>query len=84
MAPLLSREDFKALGGPDLVYIRAIKAKEVLGAVTAEDSSDHDITPDQLLYAVHSADGERLAVLIDRKSAFAAAAAHELIPVSVH
>ena len=31
-----------------------------------------------------STDGERLAVMLDRDSAFAAAVAHELEPVSVH
>jgi hypothetical protein len=30
------------------------------------------------------ADGERLAVMIDRDTAIAAALAHELAPVSVH
>ena len=30
------------------------------------------------------ADGERLAVMLDRDTAFAAAVAHELAPVSVH
>ena len=45
---------------------------------------DVDIDPGQMLYAVHSADGERLAVMIDRDTAFAAAVAHELEPVSVH
>ena len=39
---------------------------------------------DQTLYAVHRADGERLAVMMDRNSAVAAALAHELAPVSVH
>jgi hypothetical protein len=33
---------------------------------------------------VHRADGERLAVMMDRNSAVAAALAHELAPVSVH
>ena len=36
------------------------------------------------LFAVHAADGERLAVMLDRETAFAAAVAHELAPVSVH
>jgi len=42
------------------------------------------IDPDATLYAVHGADGERLAVMVDREAAFAAAMAHELEPVSVH
>jgi hypothetical protein len=84
MTPLLTREDFKALGAPDLVYVREIKAKEVLAGATVESVGGIDLDPDQTLYAVHSADGERLAVLIDKKSAFAAATAHELVAVSVH
>ena len=84
MTPLLTRAYFKALGAPDLVYVRAVKAKEVLGGATVDAVEGIDIDPNQTLYAVHSADGERLAVLIDKKSAFAAATAHELVPVSVH
>jgi hypothetical protein len=43
-----------------------------------------ELDPNQVLYAVHRADGERLAVLTDKQSAVAAALAHELAPVSVH
>jgi hypothetical protein len=84
MTPHFTREDFKTLGAPDLVYVREIKAKEVLAGATVDSVEGIPIDPDQTLYAVHSAAGERLAVLIDKKSAFAAAAAHELVPVSVH
>ena len=71
MTPMtMTKEDFAGLGAPDLVYVREIK--------------DVDLNPGQSLYAVHSADGERLAVMIDRDTAFAAAVAHELEPVSVH
>jgi hypothetical protein len=42
------------------------------------------LDPARTLYAVHRADGERLAVMSDRDSAVAAALAHELAPVSVH
>ena len=84
MTPNFTRDEFKALGAPDLVYIREIKARDVLGSVEVESVQGFSIDPDQTLYAVHSAAGERLAVLIDKQSAFAAAAAHELAPVSVH
>ena len=33
---------------------------------------------------VHRADGERLAVMVDQDSAYAAAVANELAPVAVH
>lgn len=84
MTPMMSNKDFAGLGAPDLVYVRAIKASDVMADVRVEDVSGLEIDPDQTLYAVHGADGERLAVMIDRDSAFAAAVAHELAPVSVH
>lgn len=84
MTPNFTRDEFQALGAPDLVYIREIKARDVLGSEQVESVQGFSIDPNQTLYAVHSAAGERLAVLIDKQSAFAAAAAHELAPVSVH
>lgn len=84
MTPHLTRDEFKALGAPDLVYIREIKAREVLAGARVDSVEGIPIDPNQTLYAVHSAAGERLAVLIDKQAAFAAAAAHELAPVSVH
>lgn len=84
MTPNLTTEDFAALGAPNLVYVRPVKAKEVLAGAQGEDSRGVQLDPDQTLYAVHRADGARLAVLTDRESAIAAALAHELAPVSVH
>jgi hypothetical protein len=84
MTPQLTIEAFAALGGPDLVYVRPVKVRDVLGATPVESVQGIALTPDQTLYALHRADGERLAVLIDRDSAVAAALAHELAPVSVH
>ena len=80
----LSIEDFAALGAPDLVYVRPIKAAEILATTPAEKIRRFDLDPEQTLYAVHRADGERLAVMGDKDSAVAAALAHELAPVSVH
>lgn len=84
MTPHFTKEAFKALGAPDLVYVREVKAKEVLAGAQVEAVQGFEIDPDQTLYALHSADGSRLAVLIDKESAVAAAVAHELVPVSVH
>jgi hypothetical protein len=81
--PFFTAEAFAALGAPDLVYVRPIKAAEILADVPA-DVTDFDLSPDQTLYAVFRADGARLAVLTDKDSAVAAALAHELAPVSVH
>lgn len=80
----LSSEAFAALGAPDLVYVRPIKAAEILADTPVEHIRGVELDPDQVLYAVHRADGARLAVMTDRDSAVAAALAHELAPVSVH
>jgi hypothetical protein len=77
-------EAFAALGGPSLVYVRPVKARDVIGATPVEAAQGISIDPEQVLYALHRADGERLAVLGDRQSAIAAALAHELTPVTVH
>jgi len=83
MTPMMmTKEDFAGLGAPDLVYVREVKAADLLE--DAVEMKDMAFDPDQSLYAVHSADGERLAVMLDRDTAFAAAVAHELEPVSVH
>jgi hypothetical protein len=84
MTPILTSEDFAALGAPELVYVRPIRAKDILASTMVDEEDGIEIDPDQMLYAVHRADGERLAVLTDRESAMAAALAHELAPVSVH
>ena len=84
MTPNLTNEDFAALGAPNLVYVRPIKATDILGSTQVEATPGFELDPDQILYAVHRADGARLAVMADRESAIAAALAHELAPVSVH
>ena len=81
---MMTNKDFAGLGAPDLVYVREISAADVLGDTPLADVRGLEIDPEQVLYAVHGADGERLAVMLDRETAFAAAVAHELAPVSVH
>ena len=84
MTPTFTNEDFAALGGPNLVYVRPVKASDILASTPVETARGFSLDPDQTLYAVHRADGARLAVLTDRDSAVAAALAHELAPVWVH
>lgn len=85
MTPIaMTKEDFKGLGAPDLVYVREIRAADVLADTPLPEAKALSIDPEMTLYAVHGADGERLAVMMDRETAFAAAVAHELEPVSVH
>lgn len=83
MTPM-NKNEFAGLGAPDLVYVRAIRASDLMQGAHVDVSPDIEIDPNQILYAVHGADGERLAVMLDRETAFAAAQAHELEPVSVH
>ena len=56
----------------------------MIASTPAAQMQSFEFEPDQVLYAVHRADGERLAVLTDKDAAMAAALAHELAPVSVH
>ncbi len=85
MTPVtMTKEDFRGLGAPDLVYVREIRAADVLADTPITEAQGLIIDPEAVLYAVHGADGERLAVMMDRETAFAAAVAHELEPVSVH
>lgn len=84
MTPRMTKEDFKGLGAPSLVYVREISAGDIVADAPLTDEAGLTLDPDRILYAVHSADGERLAVMLDRETAFAAAVAHELAPVSVH
>jgi hypothetical protein len=84
MTPILTSEAFAALGAPDLVYVKPVTAREVLGATEVPEVEGIEFDPEQVLYALHRADGQRLAVLADHDSAVAAAIAHELAPVSVH
>jgi len=84
MTHLLNEAAFAALGGPDLVYVREVSGAEVLATTPVDAVEGFELTADQILYAVHGADGSRLAVVTDRDTAYAAAIAHELTPVSVH
>ncbi len=84
MTPQLTTEAFAALGAPDLVYVRPVKVQDVLGDTPVDAVEGIALTPDQTLFGLYSADGSRLAVMLDRDTAVAAALAHELAPVSVH
>jgi hypothetical protein len=80
----MTHKDFADLGAPDLVYVREIRAADVMADTPMTAMQGLSIDPEATLYAVHGADGERLAVMVDRETAFATAVAHELEPVSVH
>jgi len=81
----LSKREFAELGGKKLVYVRTVMARDVADdLVDDEDGAHIDIPDDTTLYSVHTADGERIALVGDRALAFAAARQHEMNPVSVH
>lgn len=80
----LSPEAFAALGAPQMVYVRPVTGAEIIADTPIETVRGFDIDPDQVLYALHAADGSRLAIMGDKASAVAAAHAHELAVVSVH
>lgn len=82
MNEYISKEALAALGARELVYIRAVSAKDILADTPMPEGMELD--PNAILYAVHAADGSRLAVLDNRSAAFAAARGNELKPVSVH
>lgn len=81
MMPVMTNQELTELGAPDLVYVREILARDVLNDI---EDIDVDLSPDQVLYALHGADGERLAIMLDRETAIAAAEAHDMAAVSVH
>jgi len=80
----LSSEAFAALGAPEIVYVRPVTGAEVLASTPVEAIRGFHIEPEQVLYALHGADGARLAIMTDKATAVAAAQAHELAVVSVH
>ena len=80
----LSREAFAALGAPGLVYVRPVTGAEILANTPVEHIQGFHIEPNQVLYALHGADGSRLAVMSDKAAAISAARAHELAVVSLH
>jgi hypothetical protein len=82
--PEFTNEAFAALGAPNLVYVRPVKARELIGATPVDTVEGFSIDPEQTLYAVHGADGARLAVLGDYDAAIAAAIANDLAPVAVN
>ncbi len=85
MTPVrLSPEAFAALGAPQIVYVRPVTGAEILADTPIENIRGFDIDPNQVLYALHGADGSRLAVMTDKETAVATAHAHELAVVSVH
>ncbi|MCK0150403.1 DUF1150 domain-containing protein [Marivita sp. S6314] len=62
----------------NLVYVRPVEVADLPAEVQGELGNQKTI------YAVHRADGERLALVKDRKLAFILARQNDLAPVTVH
>ena len=67
-----------SFGDNDIVYVRSVAVSDLPSEVreAAGDATE--------LYAVHSAQGERLALVKNRDLAFMLARQNDLAPVSVH
>jgi hypothetical protein len=78
----LSQEEVARIIGPNTVYVREVDVEELKG--TGVLPIDAPLPDKQKFFALHAADGRRVAVLDNRDMAFVAAREHELEPVSVH
>ncbi len=65
-------------GDKSLVYVRKI------ATVGLSEELQEEIGPLDSVYSVHRPDGEQIALVADRKMAFALALQHDFAPVSVH
>jgi hypothetical protein len=80
--PPLDAEEIARLIAPNTVYVREVGVDELKGAGVLP--VDVLVPATQKFFALHLADGRRVAVMDDRDLAFAAARQHDLEPVSVH
>lgn len=70
--------DFKDNDQSNVVYVRPVAVADL------PDDVQSEIGNMETIYAVHRADGERLALVKDRKLAFMLARQNDLAPVTVH
>lgn len=61
-----------------MVYVKAVDVADLPDEVRVEAGTREQ------LYAVHDADGQQLALVADRRLAFALARQHDYSPVAVH
>lgn len=72
--PFDSEED----GGQPIVYVRPVEVADLPEEVR-EQAGDEDV-----LYSVHAANGQRLALVKGRRLAFELARQNDMVPVNVH
>ncbi|ETX30096.1 DUF1150 family protein [Roseivivax isoporae] len=73
-----TKVDFKVLDEGRTVYVRPVAVADLPDDVRTQAAGLDTI------YAVHRADGERLALVKDRSLAFVLARQNDLAPVTVH
>ena len=71
-------ESVPSFGDNDIVYVRSVPVADLPEEVREAAGGATE------LYAVHSSQGERLALVKDRDLAFMLARQNDLAPVSVH
>jgi len=70
--------DFGDENNRQIVYVRPIAAKDLPAELRAQTGGLSQ------LYSVNTADGQQLALVANRKLAFALARQHDFSPVNVH
>ena len=65
-------------GGSRIVYVRPVAVADLPSEVQAQ------LGETKTIYALHDQDGDRLALVRDRKMAFVIARQNDLAPVNVH
>ena len=73
-----SKYDFSHFDTDDLVYIKTVEVTELPLDLQRQVGSD------KTLYAVHKADGERVAVVENRALAYSLARDNDLTPMALH
>lgn len=73
-----TRYEFEAETDRAIVYVRSVKVEDLPQELRQQMGEI------ETLYAVHNAEGERLALVKDRAMAFVLARQNDLEPVTVH
>ncbi len=81
----ISTQELAEMGGSKMVYIRPVQAGDVSEDLMDDDGYlTYDLPDETILYSVHAADGERIALVGDLDLAFAASKQQGMKPVNVH
>ena len=73
-----SKYDFSHFDTDDLVYIKTVEVTDL------PLDLQRQVVSDKTLYAVHKADGERVAVVENRALAYSLARDNDLTPMTLH